>query len=118
MGIASSSSKIATKLLGKFGGNITIKRDTSRGYDIEKGEVHKNLTTVTVKGAIENVVQREVNDLVSAQDKKVTISAGDIDFVPQVKDFVFIASIEYKIIQVDTNEVQGEEVTYELYLRG
>ena len=118
MGIASGLKKAASKGFIKLGGTVTIKRETNSAYDVQKGKVHKDITTKTVQGAIENVVQREVNDLVTAQDKKLTISAGAIDFVPQPKDFVIIASIEYKVIQVDTNEVQGEPVSYELYLRG
>ena len=118
MGIASGLKKAASRGFIKLGGTVTIKRETTSAYDLQKGQVHKNITTKTVQGAIENVVQREVNDLVTAQDKKLTISAGAIDFVPEPKDFVIIASVEYKVISVVTNEVMGEAVSFELYLRG
>ena len=80
MGIASGLKKAASRGFIKLGGTVTIKRETTSAYDLQKGQVHKNITTKTVQGAIENVVQREVNDLVTAQDKKLTISADNVAF--------------------------------------
>ena len=118
MGIASSLKKASSKALIKLGGDVTIKRSTNTAYDMDSGEINKIETSTTVKGFLENVVQREVNDLVTEQDKKLTISAQGLDFVPKPKDYVIIASIEYKIIQIDTNELNNIAISYELYLRG
>ena len=118
MGIASSLKKASSKALIKLGGDVTIRRATSSVYDVNSGVLNKSETSTTVKGFLENVVQREVNDLVTGQDKKLTISAQGLDFVPKPKDYVIIASIEYKIIQIDTNELNNIAISYELYLRG
>tara|TARA_R100000149_G_C5863029_1_gene128454 strand:+ start:123 stop:479 length:357 start_codon:yes stop_codon:yes gene_type:complete len=118
MGIASSLKKVANKTIAKFGGDITIQRTTVSTYDTDNGTVVKNKSSVTVKGFIEGVSQTEVNDLISQNDKKLIISAKDLTFVPTTKDMVLIASIEYKILQIDKDTVENSDVKYLLYLRG
>ncbi len=118
MGIASSLKKASSKALIKLGGDVTIIKSKESDYDMNTGNVVKNETSTTVKGFLENVVQREINDSITGQDKKLTISAQGLDFIPQPKDQVNISSVKYKIIQVDTNELNNIAISYELYLRG
>ena len=40
-------SKISSTVLGKFGGDITIKRTTQSAYNVEDGTVVKSQTSVT-----------------------------------------------------------------------
>ena len=47
----------------------------------------------------------------------LTISAGDITFVPTTKDRVVISNVEFKIIQVVTNEQNNIPVSFDLILR-
>jgi len=117
MGLASSLKKVSNKTLMKFGGDITIKRTTFSSYDVEAGSVVKNQTSSTVKGFLEGVTSREVNDLISQDDKKVIVSAGAITFTPTTKDKVIISSIEYKIIQIDKEEQNNIDILYVIYLR-
>ena len=117
MSIAKALKKVANKAIIKFGGDITIKRTTLSEYDISTGEVVKNQTETTVKGFLENVSSTEVNDLISQNDKKVIVSSEDLTFVPTTKDKIIISSIEYKIIQIETETAQNIDVTYIFYLR-
>ena len=78
MGIASSLRKVATKGLSKLGGNITIRQITNGSYNTTTGAVSESNSDTVVKAVIENVNNSEVNDQIQAQDKKITISAGDI----------------------------------------
>ena len=64
-----------------------------------------------------NVNRSEVNDLIESQDKILTISAGDLTFVPTTKDRVVISSVEFKIISVTTNEQNNTPISFELVLR-
>ena len=117
MGIASSLKKVANKTLMRFGGDITIKRTTESSYDMEDGSISKNTSSTTVKGSLEQVTRQEVNDLISQTDKKLIVSAEDLTFTPTTKDKVIISSIEYKIIQIDTDTAQNIDCVYVFYLR-
>ena len=117
MGIASSLKKVANKTIMKFGGDIIIRRTTESSYDITNGEIIKDTTDTTVKGLLENVANTEVNDLISQSDKKLNVSAQDLTFKPTTKDKIIISSIEYKIIQIDTDTAENTNVKYVFYLR-
>ena len=117
MGLASSLKKVANKTIMKFGGDIIIKRTTGSSYNATDGSVLKNTTSVTVKGFLENVVNAEVNELISQNDKKLNVSAQDLTFTPTTKDVIIISSIEYQIIQIDTDTVENTNVKYIFYLR-
>tara|TARA_A100001201_G_scaffold57234_1_gene55361 strand:- start:489 stop:845 length:357 start_codon:yes stop_codon:yes gene_type:complete len=117
MGIASSLKKVANKTIMKFGGDIIIRRTTESSYDITDGDVIKDTTDTTVKGLLENVVNSEVNELISQSDKKVNVSAKDLTFTPTTKDKIIISSIEYSIIQIDTDTAENTNVKYIFYLR-
>ena len=118
MGIASSLKNVANKSIMKFGGDITIVRTTASQYNAETGVNVKNQTETTIKGLLESISNAEVNDLIAQSDKKVVASAQDLTFVPTTKDKVIISSIEYRIIQIETNTAENKNVTYVFYLRG
>ena len=61
--------KVASKTLNKFGGDITIKRITSGIYNASTGTVSETITSVTIHGILQNVNQRETNDLIKENDK-------------------------------------------------
>ena len=58
-----------------------------------------------------------MNDLISSQNKRLTISAKDIDFSPTTFDRVVISGTEYKIIQINTTEQGNIAIAYDLFLR-
>ena len=117
MSIANAFKKVANKTIMKFGGDIIIRRTTDSTYDMTDGEIIKDTTDTTVKGLLENVVNSEVNDLISQSDKKLNVSAQDLTFTPTTKDKIIISSIEYKIIQIDSDTALNEDVKYTFYLR-
>ena len=117
MSLANALKKVATKGLSKLGGNITIRQITNGSYNTTTGAVSESNSDTVVKGVIENINNSEVNDQIQAQDKKITISAGDITFTPTPKDKVLVSSVVYKIISVATNEQNNTAITYELLVR-
>ena len=117
MSLANALKKAASKTLSKLGGDVTIRRVTAGSYNTTTGSITESTSDTTIKGVLDNVSRSEVNDLIESQDKILTISAGDLTFVPTTKDRVVISSVEFKIIQVITNEQNNTPVSFDLILR-
>ena len=86
---------------------------------IQEGLLFLGRLEKTPKAAhpLKNVNMREVNELIQAEDKKITISAGDVTTKPTTKDKVLISSIVHNIIRVLTKTSGGTDISYTLYLR-
>ena len=117
MSFANALKKAASKTLSKLGGDVTIRQVTAGSYNTTTGAIAETLSDTTIKGALSNVSRNQVNDLIESQDKILTISAGDLSFVPTTKDKVVISSVEFKIIQVITNEQNNTAISFDLILR-
>ena len=117
MSLAKALKKAASASLKKLGGDVTIRRVTTGSYNTTTGAITESTSDTTIKGVLSNVTRNQVNDLIESQDKQLTISAGDITFVPTTKDRVVISSVEFKIIQVLTNEQNNSAVSFDLILR-
>jgi len=117
MSIANALKKAASKTLSKLGGDVTIRQVTAGSYNTTTGAITESTSDTTVKGVLSNVSMSEVNDLIESQDKRLTIAAGDLTFAPTTKDRVVISNVEFKIIQVITNEQNNTPVSFDLILR-
>ena len=117
MSLAKALKKAASKTLGKLGGDVTIRQVTAGAYNTTTGAISESTSDTTIKGALNSVSRNQVNDLIESQDKLLTISAGDLTFVPTTKDRVIISNVEFKIIQVITNEQNNTAVSFDLILR-
>lgn len=109
--------KVSSTVIGKFGGDITFKRITSGIYNVTAGSISESISSVTIKGILQNVNQRELNELIKENDKILIIAASDLTFVPTTTDRVVVAGIEYQIIRINTDENDNEQIKYEIYLR-
>ena len=117
MSLANALKKAASKTLSKLGGDVTIRRVTAGSYNTTTGAITETTSDTTIKGSLNNVNRSEVNDLIESQDKILTISAGDLTFVPTTKDRVVISSVEFKIISISVNEQNNTPISFELVLR-
>ena len=117
MSLANALKKAASKTLSQLGGNVTIRKVTAGSYNTTTGAIAETLSDTTIKGALSNVSRNQVNDLIESQDKVLTISAGDLTFVPTTKDRVVISSVEFKIISISVNEQNNTPISFELVLR-
>jgi hypothetical protein len=117
MALAGPLRKVASKLMAKFGGEATIRRVTTGSYNATTGTVTETTADTTVRGVLEDVNLREVNDLIQAGDKRLLIAAADIANAPTTADEVLISSVVNQVIQVRTIEQDNEPITYELILR-
>ena len=117
MGISSGLKKAASKVVNKFGGSITYRRVTTGIYNPSTGTISETKTDSTIKGVLDGVTNAEVNDLITQQDKKLTIAAKDITFTPTNKDRVVIAGVEYRVIAINTSELDNTTITFDVFLR-
>ena len=117
MRLASAFKKAASAAIKATGGAITYRRVTTGIYNPTSGSMSEVKTDVSIKGVVSNVSRAEVNDLVSSQDKRLVISAGDITFTPTTFDRVVISGTEYKIIQINTNEQDNTAISFDIFLR-
>ena len=117
MALASPLRKVASKLMAKFGGIATIRRVVTGAYNPTTGTVSETTADTTVRGVLEDVNLREVNDLIQAGDKRLLIAAADIANAPTTADEVLISSVTHQVIQVRTIEQDNEPIPYELILR-
>tara|TARA_Y100001937_G_scaffold46015_1_gene64635 strand:- start:873 stop:1232 length:360 start_codon:yes stop_codon:yes gene_type:complete len=109
--------KISSKVLGKFGGNVTVQKINNGVYNTTDGTINESITSETVKGVLQNVNEREINDLIKETDKICSIAALDLTFVPTTQDRVTIVNINYQIIRILKTENDNQEIKYNLYLR-
>ena len=109
--------KVASKLMTKFGGEVTIRRVTVGAYNATTGTAAETTADTVVRGVLEDVNVREVNDLIQSGDKRLTIAAADLATAPVTADRVLIGGITHQIIRVTTIEQDNTAITHELILR-
>jgi hypothetical protein len=117
MTLASPLRKVASKLMARFGGVATLRRVTPGVYNPTTGTVSESTSDTALRGVLEDVSLREVNDLIEAGDKRLTIAAADTAAVPTTADRVIISNRSLQIIEVRTIEQDNTAITYELILR-
>lgn len=117
MALANSLRKTASKLMSKFGGDVTIRVITVGAYNPTTGTASESTADTTVKGVLEDVNAREVNDLVQAGDRRLTIAAADVSAAPTTADKVVISSVVHQVVRIATIEQDNQPITYELILR-
>ena len=117
MTLAGPLRKVASKLMAKFGGEATIRRITVGAYDPATGTAAETTSDTALRGVLEDISLREVNDLIQAGDKRLIVAAADTAAVPTMADRVIIAGRSLQVIEVRTIEQDNEPITYELILR-
>jgi hypothetical protein len=109
--------KVASKVMAKFGGEVTIRRVTLGAYNTTTGTAAETIVNTELRGVLQDVNLREVNDLIQAGDKRLLIAAADTAAVPTMADRVIIGGRSLQVIEVRTIEQDNEPITYELILR-
>ena len=109
--------KVASKWMTKLGGEVTIRRVTLGAYNTTTGTAAEATSDTALRGVLEDVNLREVNDLIQAGDKRLIVAAADTVAVPTMADRVIIAGRSLQVIEVRTIEQDNQPITYELILR-
>ena len=117
MVLSSSLRKVASKVVSKFGGDVTVRIVTGGSYNTTTGAITESESDSTVKGVLSDVSLREVNELIQAGDKRLLIAAAAVSTAPETKDRVVIGSVVHQVIQVNITEQANTAIVYELILR-
>ena len=117
MALADSLRKVASKVITKFGGDVTVRIVTAGSYNTTTGTVGESVSDTEIKGVLQDIALREVNGLIQAGDKRLTVAASDLTAAPETKDKVVISSVVHQIITVETTEQDNTAITHELILR-
>jgi len=117
MALSSSLRKVASKVVSKFGGDVTVRIVTGGSYNTTTGAITESESDSTVKGVLSDVSLREVNELIQAGDKRLLIAAAAVTTAPKTKDRIVISSVVHQIIQVNVTEQANTAIVYELILR-
>lgn len=117
MALADSLKKVASKVITKFGGDVTVRIITPGSYNTTTGTVGESVSDTEIKGVLQDIALREVNGLIQAGDKRLTVAASDLTTAPETKDKVVISSVVHQIIAVETTEQNNTAITHELILR-
>ena len=117
MALANPLRKVASKVITKFGGEVTIRRITVGAYNTSTGTAAETTSDTVLRGVLEDVNVREVNDLIQSGDKRLTVAAADVAAVPSTADRVLVGGVTHQVIRVTTVEQDNEPITHELILR-
>lgn len=117
MALANSLQKAASKVIARFGGEVKVRYISAEGYDTATGTIRESDSYVSAKGIVEDVSSREVNELIQAGDKRLTLAALGLPVAPQVKDRITIGGVMHQVIEIRKQEQDNKPITYELILR-
>ena len=115
MGISSALKKVLTNK--KLSADITFRSVSAGSYNTTTGVITETNTDTTIRGVLENINLREVNELIEATDKKIQIAAASLSSTPTTKDKVIVGSVTYSIIRIETNQFANEKLSFVCYLR-
>ena len=117
MALSSSLRKVASKVVSKFGGDVTVRIVTGGSYNTTTGAITESESDSTVKGVLSDISLKEVNEMIQAGDKRLLIAAAAVSTAPETKDRVVISSVVHQVIQVNITEQANTAIVYELILR-
>jgi hypothetical protein len=115
MGLSSALKKVLTNK--KLSADITFRSVVAGSYNKTTGVVGETITDTSIRGVIEEINAREVNQLIKASDKKIQIAAASLSSTPTTKDKIKEGSVTYSIIRVETNQFANEKLNFICYLR-
>tara|TARA_R100000773_G_scaffold30612_1_gene26165 strand:+ start:706 stop:1056 length:351 start_codon:yes stop_codon:yes gene_type:complete len=115
MSIANALKKVLSNK--KLSANITFRSVSAGSYNTTTGVITETNTDTSIRGILEDINNREVNELIEATDKKINIAAASLSSTPTTKDKVIVGSVTYSIIRVETNQLANDKLTFVCYLR-
>tara|TARA_R100000995_G_scaffold10600_1_gene4390 strand:+ start:639 stop:989 length:351 start_codon:yes stop_codon:yes gene_type:complete len=115
MSISNALKKVLTNK--KLSADITFRAVSAGSYNTTTGVITESNTDTSIRGVLEEINAREVNELIEATDKKINIAAASLSSTPTTKDKVIVGSVTYSIIRIETNQLANDKLTFVCYLR-
>jgi len=117
MALGDLIAKAIPKAFTKVGTEVTFRSVATGAYDTSDGTVAETNTDTEHVGTLRDVREAEVNELVQAGDKILTVPAEDFTSRPNNRDKVVISSVIHQIIAVRVEEMNGVDLLYDFVLR-
>lgn len=117
MALGDLIAKVLPKAFAKVGTQVTFRSVSIGTYNTANGTVGETNTDTEHTGILSNVSEREVNDLVQASDKILTVPAEQFASRPSNRDKIVIGSVVHQIINLRVQELTGVDLIYEFILR-
>ena len=115
MSIANALKKVLSNK--KLSADITFRSVSAGSYNTTTGVITETNTDTSIRGILEDINNREVNELIEATDKKINIAAASLSSTPTTKDKIIVGSVTYSIIRVETNQLANDKLNFVCYLR-
>ncbi len=115
MSIANALKKVLSNK--KLSADITFRSVSAGSYNTTTGVITETNTDTSIRGILEDINNREVNELIEATDKKINIAAASLSSTPTTKDKIIVGSVTYSIIRIETNQLANDKLTFVCYLR-
>ena len=115
MSIANALKKVLSNK--KLSADITFRSVSAGSYNTTTGVITETNTDTSIRGILEDINNREVNELIEATDKKINIAAASLSSTPTTKDKVIVGSVTYSIIRIETNQLANDKLIFVCYLR-
>jgi uncharacterized protein (DUF849 family) len=115
MSIANALKKVLSNK--KLSADITFRSVSAGSYNTTTGVITETNTDTSIRGILEDINNREVNELIEATDKKINIAAASLSSTPTTKDKIIVGSVTYSIIRVETNQLANDKLSFVCYLR-
>ena len=117
MALGDLIAKAIPKAFTKVGTEVTFRSVATGAYDTSDGTVAETNTDTEHKGTLRAVSESEVNELIQAGDKILTVPAEDFASRPNNRDKVLISSVIHQIVEVRVEEMNGVDLLYDFVLR-
>jgi hypothetical protein len=105
----------ATRLLTKFGRDLTVRNYTNESYNPATGKNVKTYSDSTVKGAVFSFGTGDSStELIQVGDKKAIITS---EVTPQLEDHLIVGTKVYIIKSVKELNPAGTSIMFELHIR-
>ena len=85
MALADSLGRVATNVIKVLGADVTIRYVTAGSYNTTTGTVTESTSDTAIKGVVQGISNREVDELIKTTDKRLIISADDVATAPSTK---------------------------------
>lgn len=113
---------VSKQLLDQFGTSVTLKRETGGSYDTSSREVTGGSDeSQTVSGTLDKYKARYGQTAddghIESGDRKLTIPALELDWVPEVGDQAVLEGHEFEVLDAHPVYSGDEVAVYELHLR-
>ena len=117
MALGDLIAKAIPKAFTKVGTEVTFRSVATGAYDTSDGTVAETNTDTEHTGTLSDVTLRQVNELIQAGDKILTVPASEFTARPDNKDKIVISTVVHQVITIRVEELNGVDLLYEFVLR-